>query len=173
MKNRGFTLLELLLVVSLLLIVFGVVGLSFTANIKGNIELSGRINKTVEELSIYNQLAKQFFSGYTGLGTNIKLEKDRLSFYTLYPVLYFGAVRAEYYVEDFEGKKKLVYEEFPYVDGKLGYGGLKKQVLGVFKNVSFEAYTGNRFYTSYSGKTFPKVLKVTLDDKEYYIFSGR
>ncbi len=173
MKNDGFTLLELLLVLTLILLVFGVIGFSFTSNIKENIELSSRINRSIESLSIYNQLAKQFFSGYTQKNINIKLTHNRLSFYTYYPLFYPGAVRAEYYIEEENGLKKLIYEEFPYVDGKLGFGGLKKQVLGIFKKVSFEVYKGNRFLTSYSGKDFPQVLKIVLNDKEYLIFSGR
>ncbi len=174
MKNKaGFTLLELLLVLVLILLVFGVIGFSFTTNIKGNVYLSQKINKTVEQLSIYNQISKQFFSGYTGKAVNIKLDKERLSFYTFYPVFYSGAVRAEYYIETSGNKKKLIYEEFPYVDGKLGFGGLKRIVLGTFDNISFEAFNRNRFYSSFTGKVFPRVLKVTLDRKDYYIFSGR
>ncbi len=173
MKNKGFTLLELLLVVTLLLIIFGVVGLSFSSNIKQNLHLSYRINSQINGLSIYNQLAKQIFSGYTQRKINIKLEKDRLSFYTYYPLFFSGAVRAEYYIEEKDGKKLLVYEEFPYVDGKLGYGGLKRQVLGTFKNLSFEALKNNRFYTSYSDKDFPQVIKLVLNENQYLIFSGR
>ena len=172
--KKGFTLLELLLVFTLLLVVFGVIGLSFTGNIKGNIELSAKVNKTVEGLSIYNQIAKQFFSGYTERRINIKLDGDRLSFYTRYPLFFPGVVRAEYYIEkDEDGKEKLIYEEFPYVDGKLGYPGLKKQVLGTFKDVKFEAYKGSRFYNSFSGKKFPSVIKIYLDGHEFYVYSGR
>ncbi len=173
MRNRGFTLLELLLVLVLVLLTFGIVGLSFTSNIKGNAELSAKINKEVEGLSIYNQIAKQFFSGYTKETVNIRLSRDRISFYTYYSLFFPGAVRAEYYVEEEKGLKRLVYEEYPYVDGKLGFEGLKKQVLGTFKKVSFEAYKGNRFYTSFSDKKFPQVLKIVLDDKEYLVFSGK
>ena len=173
MKNKGFTLLELLLVLVLILLAFGVIGFSFTSNIKGNIELSTKINSYIESLSIYNQIAKQFFSGYTKKRINIRLNKDRLSFYTYYPLFYPGAVRAEYYIEEEKGVKKLIYEEYPYVDGRLGFEGLKKQVLGRFKNIYFEAYKGNRFYTSYSGKEFPQVLKLVLDEQEYLIFSGK
>lgn len=173
MKSKGFTLLELLLVLSLLLIVFGVIGFSFSSNIKQNLELSERINKTIESLSIYNQLSKQLFSGYQKNKENFRLDRNRISFYTLYPVFFSGAARAEYYVEEKEGKNYLMYEEFPFIDGKLGYPGLKKQVLGIYKQINFEVLNNNKYYETFSGKDFPQAVKIVLDGQEYIFFNRR
>jgi len=170
MKNKGFTLLELLLVLSLILIVFGIVGFSFTSNIKQNLNLSLEINKTIQSLSIYNQLSKQLFSKYEKTNINFKLDEDRISFYTLYPVFFEGAVRAEYYVENKNKKIFLFYEEFPYVDGKLGNTGLKKQLLGIFEDVKFEAVKGDRYYESISGRNFPQAVKISLDGRSFIFY---
>jgi len=173
MKSKGFTILELLLVLSLVLIFFGLVGMSFTNSVKDNMELSKDINRAVESLSVYNQLSKQLFSAFTGKSINIKLEKDRLSFCTFYPLFFSGCVRAEYYVEEKEGKKRLVYEEFPYCDGNLGLPGLKKEILAYFDNIRFEAYRRNRVYDTFSGKEFPDFIKLSIDNEDYFIHTGR
>ncbi|WP_457639344.1 hypothetical protein [Persephonella sp.] len=166
---KGFTLLELLLVVSLTLIVFGVVGFSFVNFFRGNVELSAQINKTVSHLSVYNQLSRQLFSIYTGKAENIKIDGNRISFYTYYPVFFEGAVRAEYYIKEEKGKKLLYYEEYPYVDGKLGHPGLKKAVLGVFQFLEFEPYYGGSFKDRYTGKKPPEAIRINFKENQYII----
>ncbi|WP_457643798.1 prepilin-type N-terminal cleavage/methylation domain-containing protein [Persephonella sp.] len=172
MKNRGFTLLELLLVITLVMLVFGIIGFSFVNFLTGNANLSARINKTVNDLSVYNQISKQMFSVYTGRKINIKIDANRISIYTLYPVFYEGAVRAEYYIKEENKKKILIYEEYPYVDGRLGHPGLKKMVLGEFQSVSFEVLKDGRFTDRYTGQKIPPALRITTDGGEY-IITGR
>ena len=59
MKNKGFTLLELLLVITLLLIAFSVIGYVYVSELKGNIYLSSKVNRYIEYLAVKNQLTKQ------------------------------------------------------------------------------------------------------------------
>jgi len=171
--NKGFTLLEVLLVVSLLLVVFGLFGFSFINTVKGNLSLKEKLYKNISHLSVYNQLTKQLFSVYTEKEPSIYLEQDRLSFYTLYPVFFEGGVRAEYYTQQNGDKTLLLYEEFPYIDGRLGYKGTKKMVLGSFKTVKFEAVEGGRVYKSYKGEKPPEGIVITLDNHSYIITTGR
>ncbi len=173
MKDRGFSLLELLLVLALLLISFSIIGFFFSNNINSTIQLMGEVNKNIEYLSIYNQISKQFFSKCEKKNINIRVDEDRISFYTYYPVFFTGAVRCEYYVEEDRNLKKLIYEEFPYIDNKLGHSGLKKQILGTFKDIKFEAFQDNKFYSVYEDKKFPYAIRITLDNESFLIFSGR
>jgi len=173
MKNKAFTLLEILLVITLTLLVFGVIGFSFFNFMVSNTKLSAQIDETVQHLSLYNQLSKQLFSIYTQQDTNIKIDQNRLSFYTYYPVFYQGAVRAEYYIKKEGDKKVLFYEEFPYVDGKLGYAGLKRVVLGVFKDFSFEVFKKGKYTDRFIGKYPPTVVRILSDKEEYIITVGK
>jgi len=169
-KSRGFTLLELLVVVTLLLIVFSIVGLTFVNNIRGIRDIQAEINNQARDLSLLNVLSKQLFARYNKLNENIIVERDRLSFYTYYPVFFEGAVRAEYIFEPYENNKvRVIYEESPYVDGKLGVEGVKKQFIGVFERVALEPLLGDRWLENYRGKNFPIIYRLILDDSTYYI----
>ncbi|WP_456401661.1 prepilin-type N-terminal cleavage/methylation domain-containing protein [Persephonella sp.] len=172
-NNKGFTLLELLLVILLLLTVFGVLGMSYISNIKDTVTLTGKINRFTQYLSINNQLSKQLFSKFEKEGINFRLDRDRLSFYTLYPLFYSGAVRAEYKIKKIEGDRYiLIYEEFPYIDGKLGWDGLKKITIGNFEKVEFYIIDRGKIFENYSSKNFPEILKIVLDDEIFYITAG-
>jgi prepilin-type N-terminal cleavage/methylation domain-containing protein len=171
MKTKGFTLLELLLVITLLGIFFGLVSLIYISNIKAGLDLSLQANQQIQILSIYNQLRKQFVAKYPKGKIDIYITDDRISFYTLYPVFFFGAVRVEYYIKRVDDKYLLIYEEFPFVDGKLGNRGLKKMILGKFNNVKLEAYDNrNTKITNYKGNKFPKYIKLQIEGKELYIY---
>jgi len=171
MKNKAFTLLELLIVITLLGIFFGLVSLIFITNIKAGLDLSLRANSEIQYLSIYNQIRKQFVARYTKQDKNVYITRDRVSFYTYYPVFFYGAVRVEYYIQRNEDKYQLIYEEFPFVDGKLGNKGLKKMVLGEFEKAQIEAYfKNNRKQLEYKGKDFPTYLKLILNDNEFFIY---
>jgi len=172
MKNKGFTILELLLVISLLLLIFGFLGYSFITNIKGFLHLSYLSKKLVTYLIINDQLTKQTYGKIIKLNENFILGKNGLSFYTVYPVFFTGAVRAEYRIVSQNGKKKLLYMEFPYIDGKLGDIGIKKMSLGIFDQVVFEVFSKGRFVENYRGENFPEIIKVKLDDYVFYIYTG-
>ncbi|WP_457640537.1 prepilin-type N-terminal cleavage/methylation domain-containing protein [Persephonella sp.] len=171
--KKGFTLLELLLVVTLILITFSVIGISYISNLKDSINLSSKISRYTQYLSVNNQLSKQIFAKIEIKPQNFQLDRDRISFYTLYPIFYSGAVRAEYRIKKLEnGRYILVYEEFPYIDGKLGWEGLKKITLGNFEKISFFVIQNGRIYENYSRKNFPQIIKMVIDDETFYITAG-
>ncbi|SNZ06478.1 prepilin-type N-terminal cleavage/methylation domain-containing protein [Persephonella hydrogeniphila] len=172
MKSKGFTLLELLLVVSLLLLVFGTVGYTFISNIRGSAELSYLTERYISYISVKNQLAKQMFSKVEKRKENFILGNGGISFYTVYPLFFTGAVRAEYRVEKEGQKSKLFYMEYPYMDGRLGSDGIKKVLLGVFDDIEFEAYYKGRFLQHYRGKNFPSIIRLKIDGKSFYIPAG-
>ena len=179
MKNKiskGFTLLELIVVITLLSIIFALIGFTFIKNIEGSLEISEKINETVSALSVYNQLERQIFARYTPDNKKnvIKLTEESLSFYTGYPIFYEGFVRVEYKIEETEDNEKLlIYEEFPYIDGKLGGDGLKKTVLGKFKDIRIEFIKDLKVYKSYEGKVYPQIIKLYINDEEFFINISR
>jgi len=173
MKDKGFTLLELLLVVTLLLIVFSVMGSVFVSEMKGSIYLTGKLNRYIEYLSIKNQITRQFFSKIENRKINFRLGSDGVSFYTLYPIFYLGAVRAEYRIEKIENNRyRLVYQEFPFIDDNLGNEGLKKITLGTFEEIRFSAINDGKEYENYSSHNFPEILKIQINKESFYITDG-
>lgn len=170
MRNKNaFTLLELLVVITLLLLVFGIIGYSYVSNIKGLTDLSIKSQETVQELSFVNQLSKQIFSSIVKKNINFELEEDRISFYTLYPIFYEGAVRAEYRIEKVKDKYKVSYMEFPYIDGKLGNEGLKKTIVGYFTDLKVEVLQNGKFWKNYKSKDFPQFLVIFTKNRKYLI----
>ncbi len=167
--NKAFTILELLLVVTLLLLIFGIAGFTFINNLKGIQELDVTINKEVNNLSLLNQLSKQLFAKYEKKPVNIIVERDRISFYTLLPVFFEGAVRSEYIFEKEGEKIKITYEEYPYVDGNLGLEGIKRQVIGLFDSIKVEVLEGDRWLENYKGAKFPTIFKIIINGEEFYI----
>jgi len=171
-EEKAFTLLELIVVITLLSVLFALIGFTFIKNIEGSIYTSEEIYNTVKEVSVYNQLEKQIFSKKTAnRNISILLSENRLSFYTGYPIFYTGFVRAEYIIQEENNKKVLIYEEFPYIDGKLGTEGLKKVNLGKFDNLSIEVIKDKKVYKSYKGKNFPDLIRLEIDNNIYYIKS--
>ncbi len=168
--NRGFSLLELIVVISLLSIFFGIIGITFINSTRGIRQVQTDIQKQIRDLSFLNQLSKQLFAKYENKPENIIVQRDRISFYTYYPLFFEGAVRAEYVFEKTENDRiKITYQESPYVDGKLGIEGVKKQFVGIFNSVSVEVLQGDVWLENYRGKIFPRIIRIKLDEDLFYI----
>ncbi|MBK3332297.1 prepilin-type N-terminal cleavage/methylation domain-containing protein [Persephonella atlantica] len=168
--KTGFTLLELLIVVTLIAVVFTVAGMVFVNNLKSFSLLSSSLNENAIKLGFINQLTSQLFSKYEGRTINFLATKDGISFYTYYPVIYEGVVRAEYrFNKEEDGAITVIYEEFPYPDNKLGHAGLKKVFIGRFRQVEIEFLENNSWKTGYKSKNFPEVIKVDFGDAVHYI----
>lgn len=170
MKNKnGFTLLELLVVITLLLLIFGIIGYTYVSNIKGLSYLSIKSQETVQEISFISQISKQIFSSIEKKPINFELEEGRISFYTLYSIFYEGAVRAEYRIEKIKDKYKVSYMEFPYIDGKLGNEGLKRTIIGYFDNIKVEVLQNGRFLRNFRSGEFPQYLIIFRKNRKYLI----
>ncbi len=168
--NRGFTLLELLIVIVLVSIVFGIGGMVFINNIKSFFDFNIKLTEKSLEIGLVNQLSSQLFSKYEGKPINFVLTNSSLSFYTYYPVIFDGLVRAEYIFEkDDNGTITVKYEEFPYVDGKLGTSGLKKIFIGRYNDINIEILQNNIWEKIYKHKNFPQIIKMKINDSTYYI----
>ncbi|EDP73125.1 hypothetical protein HG1285_10797 [Hydrogenivirga sp. 128-5-R1-1] len=60
-QDKGFTLLELLIVITLIAIVFSIGGFVFINNIKSMFSFSSELNNSTVQLSFINQLTAQLF----------------------------------------------------------------------------------------------------------------
>ncbi len=168
--NKGFTLLELLIVVVLISIVFSIGGMVFINNLKSFSDFNIGLAEKSLEIGFVNQLSSQMFSKYEGKPTNFVLTNSSLSFYTYYPVIFDGLVRAEYTFEkDENGIVTVKYEEFPYVDGKLGTSGLKEIFIGKYNNISIEVLQNGVWEKIYKHKKFPQIVKLKINSFTYYI----
>ncbi|SNR80484.1 prepilin-type N-terminal cleavage/methylation domain-containing protein [Desulfurobacterium atlanticum] len=169
MKSRkGVTLLELLIVVTLFAVIFSAVEFLFSGTIFSSASLSSRVNKDTEAISFYSQLSAQLFSSFNPRRENFLLDSDTLSFYTLSPLFYPCGVRAEYRFKKDNGTVEVVYEEFPYPDGRLGEEGKRKVVIGRFSDVKFYVYVNGEWKDAYRG-SFQGIGKVEIDGREYII----
>jgi hypothetical protein len=168
---KGFTILELLIVITMMVLLSTVTLYVYINTIDG----AKRIEKSNEEIlqtcAALVQMEKQLFSIYKAEGGYIQFKKGRLSFYTYYPVLYGGIVRAEYYVKQVDEKQLLVYEEYPYVDHKLGEDGLKKITLGSFDALKLQVVDAFKGATDndIDNPTDLKGFRLEIDNKEYYV----
>lgn len=162
----AFTLLELIIYITLALIVSSITLYIYVNTTYGIKDLQKNNAIMIQKMSTLIQLEKQVFAIYKDKNY-LKLKDNRLSFYTLYPSLYSGVVRAEYYFNPDE--KVLYYEEYPYIDGNLGSDGLKKVVIGRFDSVKFSILTDNEWVDEYDLGKPSKAIKVSLDNEQYFL----
>ncbi|WP_456426027.1 type II secretion system protein [Desulfurobacterium sp.] len=171
MKNgkSAFTLLEILIVVSLMAVLFAAVEFFYSGIVFSSGNIERRAVQLEDTLSLYSQFSKQLFSFFKPENENFLLTQDRLSFYTLYPVFYTGGVRAVYLFEKADdGRVKVIYQEFPYPDGKLESNGTKEIVLGEFSGFDFKVLDGNHWTENFKGN-FTGVAKLSVDGREFLI----
>ena len=142
-SERAFTLLEILVVVALVAVLFSAVEFFYSGTMFSSGDLERRAVRLEDAVSLYSQLSRQLFSSFNPEQENFLLTGDRLSFYTLYPVFYSGGVRAVYLFKKTEsGDTEVIYQEFPYPDGKLEANGTMRFVVGRFSGFSFSVLSG-------------------------------
>ncbi|WP_457570146.1 type II secretion system protein [Desulfurobacterium sp.] len=168
-SKSAFTLLEILIVVSLMAVLFAAVEFFYS----GTVFSSGDVEKKAvcmeNDLNLYSQLSRQLFSFFKPESENFLLTKNRLAFYTLYPVFYSGGVRAVYiFKKKDNGKTEVIYQEFPYPDGKLDSNGTKEIVLGDFSSFGFQVLNGGNWTESFEGN-FTGIARLFVDGEKFLI----
>ncbi len=167
-SRKGFTLLEVLIVVALFVVLFAAIEFMFTGTLFSALEISGKVDKETSALSLYSQMNRQLFSRFNPKKENFLLTENRLSFYTLSPVFFEGGVRAEYLFNGTERGVRVIYEEFPCPDGRLGTKGKKKMDFGVFDNVSFSVFQNGEWKREF-GEDFPGIGNLTVDGRSFIV----
>jgi len=162
MKGRAFTLIEVLIVLTLLGLTFSALLLVFSRGIDSSL----RITEDSERLKLKANLFWDLQRKIVG-AKRIRVENNNLYMITSGGTIYQGVVKCAYIFKN----GKLYYYEFPYP-----YGAIdeieedKLQKVGEFKSFEVKVKEGNRVLNSYEGLPDEIIVKVGKDE---FVFSGK
>jgi len=156
LKSRAFTLIEVLVVLTLIGLTFSVLLLVFSRGVDSSLSLSGSSRSLVERASLFWDLQRKI------LGANkIEVSGNALYMITSGGTLYEGVVKCAYIFRD----GRLFYYEFPYPYGALDEVEEEKlQELGKVSEFRVLAVVGNREEKFYEG--IPDYIKVHINGEE-------
>jgi|GEM_PF-719466 prepilin-type N-terminal cleavage/methylation domain-containing protein len=157
--RKGFTLLEVLLVLTLVSLLFGVLSYSFYSFLTNSTKLLADSEKLKEEASLLLDIQRKVLSAQT-----LYMEKDKLFMITSAGSYYEGVVKCAYIYKD----RTLYYYEFPYPYGDIRFYEEDKLIkLGRFNAFSIRAYEKGHFSDIFQG--IPEIVYVRLNTHELFI----
>ncbi|SNZ16356.1 pilus assembly FimT family protein [Hydrogenobacter hydrogenophilus] len=157
--KKGFTLLEVLIVLMLVGILFGVLSYSFYSFLTNSTNLLADSEKLKQEANLLLDIQRKVLSAKT-----LYMEKDKLFMITSVGDYYEGVVKCAYIYKD----KTLYYYEFPYPYGDIRFYEEDKLIkLGRFDTFYVKAYDKGQFIDSFQG--IPQVVYVKLNSHELFI----
>ena len=159
--KRGFTLLETLIVITLMSIFFSVLSYSFYSSVKNSYLLLESAELTREELLLFWNLNRKVAGA-----TELHVRRDGVFMITPSGDYYQGIVKCAYIYRD----GWLYYYEFPYPYGDLTFYEEDKLIrIGKFKELSFRAYANGQYFEEFIGipqwielNTEGKIIRVSL-----------
>ncbi|RMH01911.1 MAG: prepilin-type N-terminal cleavage/methylation domain-containing protein [Aquificota bacterium] len=155
--KRGFTLLEVLLVVSLLGLLFGLLSFSYHSALRNAYGLNQDTQKEKEITLFLWGLQRKLLGA-----SDLYLKKDAIYMLTTGGEYYEGLVKAVYVFKD----GWLYYYEFPYPYGELTFYEEDRLVkLLKLKSLSFRAYTPQGYQEEFRG--LPTRVEVSLEGKRF------
>jgi len=161
--NKAFTLVEILIVLTLFGLIFGLIAFSFHNIVKNSISLveagADVKNRAILFWDIQRAIlsAKDIYIEENG-------ESSILYLITAGGLFEDGVVKAVFFLED----GFLKYEEFPYNYGDIRYTGEGKVYnLGKVRKFRVEAYNGRRRLTTFRG--IPEFIVINIDDQEFTV----
>lgn len=158
-SKKGFTLLEVLLVLVLISLLFGTLSYTYYSALNSSLDLARDSQKLRQEAYLLWNLKRKVVSAKI-----LHMEKDKLFMITSAGDYYDGMVKCAYIYK--EGV--LYYYEFPYPYGDIKFYEEDKLIkLGKFNAFSFRAYAGGNFYDTFDG--IPELLYVKLDTRQLVI----
>jgi prepilin-type N-terminal cleavage/methylation domain-containing protein len=155
--SRAFTLIEILVVITLMGLLFSVLLLVFSRGVDSSLNLSRDSDRLGMEVSLFWDLQRKILGA-----KRLKIERDRMYLITSGGSFYQGIVKCAYIFK--EGK--LFYYEFPYPYGAIDQieeEGL--YTLGKFETFRVRAVERNREFDLYEG--VPQFVKVFLNGREF------
>ncbi|HIC97802.1 MAG TPA: prepilin-type N-terminal cleavage/methylation domain-containing protein [Aquificaceae bacterium] len=156
-SNRAFTLVEVLLVLTLLGLTFSTVLFVFLRGIGSSLSVLESSEKLSGEASLFWDLQRKVFGA-----SRIKIENDRLYMITSGGTYYEGVVRCAYFFR--EGK--LYYYEFPYPWGEIDdIEESKAFQIATVGSFEVSAVEGDGEERSYDG--LPERVVVRIGDTEF------
>lgn len=157
--KRGFTLLEVLLVLVLMGVFFGVLSFSFYSSVRNSYALSESAQLAREEALLFWSLQRKL----TG-ATDLYLKRDALFMITSAGDYYQGVVKGAYIYRD----GWLYYYEFPYPYGDITFYEEDKLLrVGRFGEVSFRAFVEGQYLEEFRG--IPQWVEVKIENKVFRI----
>lgn len=153
--KKGFTLIEVLIVIILIGLIFSLLSMIFYSNINNSLNLILESERLKKEASFFWNIQRKIASA-----KEIHLDKGNLYMLTTAGDYYEGVVKSAYIFRD----GNLFYYEFPYPYGDLRfYEEDKLYNLGKFKNFNILAFKNEKKYDEFIG--FPDYFLVEYDDK--------
>ena len=157
--RKGFTLLEVLLVIALMGVFFGVLSYSFYSSARNSYLLLESAELTKEEALFFWSLQRKL----TG-AKDLYLKKDALFMTTSAGDYYQGIVKCAYIYKD----GWLYYYEFPYPYGDIAFYEEDKLVkIGRFGETTFRAFFSGQFFEEFRG--LPQWLEVRVGGRLFTI----
>ncbi|MGB9873733.1 MAG: type II secretion system protein [Hydrogenobacter sp.] len=157
--KKGFTLLEVLVVLMIVGILFSVLSYSFYSFLTNSTNLLADSEKLKQEASLLLNIQRKVLSAKT-----LYIEKDKLFMITSAGDYYEGVVKCAYIYKE----KTLYYYEFPYPYGDIRFYEEDKLIkLGRFESFSVRAYAGGSFMDSFQG--IPEFLYVRVGSYELFL----
>lgn len=161
MNQKGFTLIEVLLVLTLIGFIFLILSTVFYSNIHNSLNLITNSEKLKNEADLFWNIQRKVFSAQ-----EIYLERGNLYMITSAGDFYQGVVKSAYIYKYKE--QKLYYYEFPYPYGDLKFYEEDKLLLvGEFRDFKILAYKGEKSYEDFNGK--PDYFNFHLDKWKFII----
>jgi prepilin-type N-terminal cleavage/methylation domain-containing protein len=162
---KGFTLLEVLVVLVLVGLIFTLVLTVFWRITETSSEVSKRASKLQRETTLYWQLTRSFF----GTKRLAVVNGTQIYAITTGGSLFKGTVWCAYLYRN----GTLYYYEYPYPPPysiKEIPREASEIILGKFKSVKFSARKGGIFYSNFEGK--PDTVKVELNGESFLFAVG-
>lgn len=157
--KKGFTLLEVLLVLVLMGLLFGMLSYSFYSSVRNSYALLESAELTKEEAMLFWNLQRKL----TG-ATELVLRKEGIFMLTSGGDYHQGLVKCAYIYR--EGL--LYYYEFPYPYGDLTFYEEDKLLrVGRFKNLHFRVFSGGQHFEEFRG--LPQWVEIGFEDKKVLI----
>ncbi len=157
--KKGFTLLEVLLAISLMGIFFATLSYSFYSIIQSTYSLLEYTEKTKQDASLFWELQRKLIGA-----KDLYLKKDALFIITTSGDYYQGIVKCAYIYKD----GWLYYYEFPYPYADISFYEEDKLIkLFRFKEFHFKALVDGKYLEEFRG--LPQALVVSIGSKTLII----
>ncbi len=155
--NKAFTLIEVLIVLTLTGLTFSILLLIFSRGISSSLNLSQHSESLKSEVSLFWDIERKIIGA-----KRIKVEKDRIYMITSSGSFYEGVVKCAYLYKN----GRLYYYEFPYPYGAIDIIDEKNLYeIGRFENFKVSVIENNREFKAYDG--MPQFVKVVVNSREF------
>jgi len=162
-RNKGFTLIEILVVLALFSLIFGLISFTFYNVVKNSISLVDSGSSIKEKAILFWDIQRAILSA-KDIYIEEEGENSLLYLITAGGLYTKGIVKAFFFVEE----NALYYREFPYDYGDIRYVKEGKTYkLARVNSFRVRAFNGRREVTNFKG--IPEYLIVEIDGRKFTI----